>query len=117
MTVGPAEVRQALERIRGRVRRTPVIEVAVDERRLTLKLELLQHTGSFKPRGAFNRVLGAEVIPGAGIIAASGGNHALAVAHVASELGLPAEVFVPEVSPGVNVNGEMVVTMLFPDPG
>jgi threonine dehydratase len=104
VTVGPAEVRQALTRIRQRVRRTPVIEVVVDDRRLTLKLELLQHTGSFKPRGAFNRVLGADVIPDAGIIAASGGNHALAVAHVASELGIPAEVFVPVVSPRVKVD-------------
>ena len=69
-----------------------------------LKLELLQHTGSFKPRGAFNRVLGAAMIPDAGIIAASGGNHALAVAHVAHELGIPAEVFVPEVSPRVKVD-------------
>ncbi len=103
MTVGSADVRRALGRIRSRVRRTPVIEVVVDGRRLVLKLELLQHTGSFKPRGAFNRVLGAETIPDSGIIAASGGNHALAVAHVASELGISAEVFVPEVSPRVKV--------------
>lgn len=76
----------------------------MDGRPLTLKLELLQHTGSFKPRGAFNRVLGADTIPAAGIIAASGGNHALAVAHVARELGIPAELFVPEVSPRVKVD-------------
>lgn len=103
MTVGAAEVRSAVDRIRGRVRRTPVIDVVVDGNRVVLKLELLQHTGSFKPRGAFNRVLGAAKLPEAGIIAASGGNHALAVAHVARELGVRAEVFVPEVSPRVKV--------------
>ncbi len=104
MSVGPVDVGLARERVRERVRLTPVIDVVVDGRRLTLKLELLQHTGSFKPRGAFNRVLGAEAIPDAGIIAASGGNHALAVAHVARELGIRAEVFVPEVSPRVKVD-------------
>jgi threonine dehydratase len=104
VSVGPTDVGLARERIRERVRRTPVIDVVIDGRPLTLKLELLQHTGSFKPRGAFNRVLGAETIPAAGIIAASGGNHALAVAHVARELGIPAEVFVPEVSPRVKVD-------------
>ena len=104
MKVGPAEVSEALDRIRSRIRRTPTIEVVLDGRPLVLKLELLQHTGSFKPRGAFNRVLGAESIPRSGIIAASGGNHALAVAHVARELGIRAEVFVPEVSPRVKVD-------------
>ena len=103
MTVGPDDVRRAAERIEGRVRRTPVIDVVVNGRRVVLKLELLQHTGSFKPRGAFNRILGAESIPPAGIIAASGGNHGLATAYVAGELGIHAEVFVPEVSPRVKV--------------
>jgi threonine dehydratase len=68
--------------------------------RLTLKLELLQHTGSFKPRGAFNRMLAAEV-PEAGVIAASGGNFGLAVAYAARELGHRAEIFVPETSPSI----------------
>ena len=104
MTVGRADVVEAAKRIGGRIRRTPIIEVELRGRRLTLKLELLQHTGSFKPRGAFNRTLGAESIPEAGVIAASGGNHGLAVAHVARELGIPAEVFVPEVSPKVKVD-------------
>jgi threonine dehydratase len=61
---------------------------------------LLQHTGSFKPRGAFNRMLAAEV-PESGVIAASGGNFGLAVAYAAHELGYRAEVFVPETSPPV----------------
>jgi threonine dehydratase len=80
-----------------------VIDVVVNGHSVVLKLELLQHTGSFKPRGAFNRILGAESIPPQGVIAASGGNHGLAVAYVARELGVPAEVFVPEVSPRVKV--------------
>jgi threonine dehydratase len=104
VTVGPKDVTLAARRIAGHVRQTPVIEVTLDGRSIVLKLELLQHTGSFKPRGAFNRILGAESIPPAGIIAASGGNHGLAVAYVARELGLRAEVFVPEVSPRVKVD-------------
>lgn len=103
MTVGRGDVAAAAERIAGRVRRTPVIEVEVEGRPVVLKLELLQHTGSFKPRGAFNRVLGADAIPAAGVIAASGGNHGVAVAFVASSLGVPAEIFVPEVSPAIKI--------------
>ena len=61
---------------------------------LVLKLELLQQTGSFKVRGALNRLLGAE-IPRAGVVAASGGNHAAAVAYAASKLGVTARVFMP----------------------
>ena len=70
---------------------------------LWLKLESLQHTGSFKPRGAFNSVLSVPGpdIPPEGITAASGGNHGLAVAHVARALGLRATIFIPEVSPAV----------------
>jgi threonine dehydratase len=102
--VTPADVERARERIRGRVRTTPVLELepgAFDvPGRLTLKLELLQRTGSFKPRGAFNRILSADV-PEAGVIAASGGNFGLAVAEAARELGHRAEVFVPETSPPV----------------
>ncbi len=65
------------------------------------KLELLQHTGSFKPRGAFNRVLAADSVPENGLITASGGNHGAAVAFVAHQLGLAAEVFVAEVTPAL----------------
>ncbi len=65
------------------------------------KLELLQHTGSFKPRGAFNRVLAAGPVPESGLITASGGNHGAAVAFVAHQLGLAAEVFVAEVTPAL----------------
>lgn len=92
--VTPDDIERAATRIDGYVRRTPVIEYEG----LWLKLELLQHTGSFKPRGAFNRVLSAPV-PAAGVIAASGGNHGAAVAYAASQLGMPAEVMIPSSSP------------------
>ncbi|EJM67410.1 threonine dehydratase [Pseudomonas sp. GM49] len=62
-----------------------------------LKLECLQVTGSFKPRGAFNRLLG-EPLPPAGVIAASGGNHGIAVAYAAQKLGVRAEIFVPSLA-------------------
>ncbi len=88
--------------IRPHIRRTPVIEVAgadfgLDLGRLTLKLELFQHAGSFKARGAFANLL-ARPIPAAGVVAASGGNHGAAVAYAAMKLGLPAKIFVPGVS-------------------
>lgn len=82
--------------------RTPVIEVADG---LWLKLELLQHSGSFKVRGAFNRMLSAGELPASGVIAASGGNHGLAVAFAARALGARAEIFVPEVTSPVKVTG------------
>jgi threonine dehydratase len=88
--------------IRPYIRRTPVIEVDGSEfglppAALTLKLELLQHSGSFKARGAFTNLLTRE-IPKAGIVAASGGNHGAAVAFAAMRLGKPAKIFVPSVS-------------------
>jgi threonine dehydratase len=105
MTVGPADVESAAERIGPHVRRTPVLDLDLDGLVVTAKLELLQHTGSFKPRGAFNRVLAADSIPEAGLIAASGGNHGLAVAYVARSLGHRAEIFVTEVTPEVKRAG------------
>jgi len=106
--VGPDDIVAAMDRIRPRVRKTPVIEVRRGELGLehpvTLKLELLQHAGSFKTRGAFNRVLGAMAageVGEAGLIAASGGNHGAAVAFVAQQLDLPAEIFMPSTSPAI----------------
>ena len=64
---------------------------------LVLKLEQLQHSGSFKARGAFANLL-LRPVPGAGVVAASGGNHGVAVAYAAQALGVSARVFVPEVS-------------------
>ena len=88
--------------IRPHIRRTPVIEVdgayfGLELDRLTLKLELLQHSGSFKARGAFANLL-ARPIPAAGVVAASGGNHGAAVAYAAMTLGLPAKIFVPGIA-------------------
>jgi threonine dehydratase len=96
------EVEVAAARIDGYIRRTPVIHLEAGAlglgADLTLKLELFQHTGSFKPRGTFNRLLLAE-IPEAGVITASGGNHGQALAHAARVLGIRAEIFVPAGSP------------------
>lgn len=90
------------------VRKTPVLDlhlpVLTIKQDIALKLELLQHTGSFKPRGAFNRIL-SQKAPKAGVIAASGGNHGLATAHAAQRLHLPCEIFVPEISSPVKVAG------------
>ena len=101
-----AVTRQAIaatyELIRSHVRRTPVIEVDATDfglsgRPIVFKLELLQHTGSFKPRGALASLL-SRPVPAAGVVAASGGNHGLAVAFAARKLGVPARIFVPNVS-------------------
>ncbi|GAB3923590.1 threonine/serine dehydratase [Kribbella albertanoniae] len=103
MTVNVQDVRAAAERITGRVRRTPVIEVSPG---IVFKLELLQHTGSFKPRGAFNRLLLAKEngeLTGQGVVAASGGNAGLASAYAARELGVPARIFVPVNAPAPKV--------------
>jgi threonine dehydratase len=92
--VTPDDVERAARRIGAHVRQTPVIE----HDGLWLKLELLQHAGSFKARGAFNRML-SEQLPAAGVIAASGGNHGAAVAYAASRLGVAAEILIPSTSP------------------
>ena len=102
-TVQPNDIRDAAERIAGRVRRTPLLELGeMYDASVVAKLELLQHTGSFKPRGAFNKLLSSEVPP-SGVIAASGGNFGLAVAHAARETGYRAEIFVPSTSPEAKV--------------
>jgi threonine dehydratase len=104
--IGRQDIATAAERIGGLVRHTPVIQMAGAELGLDLplclKLELLQHTGSFKPRGAFNRLLAADPV-GNGVIAASGGNHGAAVAYAARALGAKAEIFVPELTPATKV--------------
>lgn len=71
--------------------------------KIFFKLECLQHTGSFKPRGAFNCIL-SSTIGKAGVIAASGGNHGAAVAYAAHQLGHRAEIFVPTITPGNKVD-------------
>jgi threonine dehydratase len=103
-----ADIVAAADRIRRYVRSTPVVEAGAGsfglDTPLALKLELLQHTGSFKPRGAFNKMLASEV-PDAGVVAASGGNFGLAVAYAARSLGHRAEIFVPDTSPPAKIDG------------
>jgi threonine dehydratase len=97
-----SDIERVHEIIRPYVRRTPVLHAAGDEVGLppfplSLKLEFLQHGGSFKARGAFANLL-TRPIPSAGVVAASGGNHGIAVAFAARRLGIPAKIFVPTVS-------------------
>ena len=97
-----AGIEKVREVIRPYVRVTPVVEVrggdfGLGDFSITLKLELFQHSGSFKARGAFTNLLTRE-IPAAGVVAASGGNHGAAVAYAAMRLGVPAKIFVPTVS-------------------
>jgi threonine dehydratase len=104
--IGPAEVEAARGRIAGRVRRTPVLTLpegafAGLPGALAFKLENLQVTGSFKPRGVFSRVLSEPSLPRAGLVAASGGNHGAAVAYAARALNLPCEVFLPSIAPAI----------------
>jgi threonine dehydratase len=94
------EVRAAAARIAGRVRRTPVLDAGGS---VWFKLEYVQYAGSFKTRGMVNRMLAAGALPPAGVVAASGGNAGLAAAYAARELGVPAEVYVPETAPPVKV--------------
>ena len=100
--VTPKTIARCERVIRPYIRRTPVLatdgtEFGLAASALTLKLELLQHSGSFKARGAFTNLLTRE-IPEAGIVAASGGNHGAAVAYAAMRLGKTAKIFVPSVS-------------------
>jgi threonine dehydratase len=100
--VSRSEIQEAARRISGHIRRTPVIAIEAGDvapaASIFLKLEFMQHSGSFKPRGAFNFLLSHKV-PEAGVIAASGGNHGAAVAYAAQQLGHRAEIFVPTISP------------------
>ncbi len=94
--------------IRSHIRLTPVVtldraELGLPAGPLTLKLEQLQHSGSFKVRGAFSNLLLRD-LPPAGVVAASGGNHGAAVAYAAGVLGVPARIFVPEVSSPAKVS-------------
>lgn len=104
--ISQADISAAHERIAPYIRRTPVIEVDGSDFGadipLTLKLELLQHSSSFKPRGAFNNLL-TRSVPKTGVAAASGGNHGAAVAYAAMRLGIPAKIYVPTVSPEAKV--------------
>jgi threonine dehydratase len=94
--------------IRQHVRYTPVAqvsgaEVGLPDNEISFKLELLQHAGSFKTRGAFANLLLRE-IPDTGVVAASGGNHGAAVAYAAMKLGIRAKIFVPSISSPAKVD-------------
>jgi len=104
----PAAIAEIEQVIRPYVRLTPVVtidraELGLPAGPLTLKLEQLQHSGSFKARGAFANLLRRDV-PAAGVVAASGGNHGAAVAYAAGVLGIAARIFVPEVSSPAKVS-------------
>lgn len=93
-----AQIDAAADRIASFVVRTPTLmSSAVFTRPVAMKLEQLQHTGSFKARGAFNTLLSQDV-PEGGVVAASGGNHGAAVAFAAHRLGHKAKIFVPEIA-------------------
>ncbi len=92
-----SEILAARERIAGHAQITPVMETQIPGYPIEMKLEHMQHTGSFKARGAFNTLLSMDV-PAAGVVAASGGNHGAAAAYAAQSLGYPAKIFVPELA-------------------
>ena len=102
-----SDIQAASARISPHIRRTPLLRMAGADLGLgiplILKLELLQATGSFKPRGAFNRMLSVPV-PAAGVVTASGGNHGAAVAYAAQALGHKAEVFCPVATPAAKTD-------------
>ena len=92
-------IEQAAELIAGHVRQTPVgsMDVPGIAHPVEIKWEQMQHTGSFKARGAFHTLLSGPV-PDAGLVAASGGNHGAAVAYAAAQLGHNARIYVPEIA-------------------
>lgn len=101
-TVDRTTIAANYKRIAPYIRRTPMMAVAgadfgLPVSEIQLKLELLQHSGSFKPRGAFTSLLQRQV-PAAGVVAASGGNHGAAVAYAAMVLQVPAKIFVPSIA-------------------
>lgn len=104
-----ADIDQAAQRTAGLVRRTPVLQADAGTAAgpVWFKCEFMQHTGTFKARGALNRILASkergELQADVGVVVASGGNAGLANAYAAAQLGVPATVFVPEAAPAVKV--------------
>jgi len=118
--ISAGEIRAAYSAIAPHIRRTPIIEVdgsdlGIPGASLVLKLESLQHAGSFKARGAFTSLL-TRKIPRAGVVAASGGNHGAAVAFAAMKLKVPAKIFVPSIASPAKIKqitdygAELVIT-------
>ena len=119
-SIDPDAIAATERLIRPYIRHTPTITVdagdfGLGSMPLVFKLEFLQHTGSFKPRGAFTNLLTRKV-PDAGVVAASGGNHGAAVAYAAMRLGVKAAIFVPKVTSAAKLDrirsygAELVVT-------
>jgi threonine dehydratase len=109
-SVSAPDISAVYDVIRPYVRRTPVVEldpaaVGIDDAvmPLVLKLEQLQCSGSFKARGAFANLL-LRAVPEVGVVAASGGNHGVAVAYAAHRLRIPAAIFVPTISAPAKVD-------------
>lgn len=104
--ISPSAIETAHDRIRGHIRHTPSMDaegaIFGQADPVNLKLELFQHAGSFKARGAFNNLLG-RAVPAAGVTAASGGNHGAAVAYAAACLGVKARIFVPKISSPIKI--------------
>ena len=104
--VSTTEIKEAQARIDGYVRKTPVLELEAgalfDGGPCWLNLEQLQHTGSFKVRGAFNTLLSCAR-PAGGVSAYSGGNHGAAVAYAATSLGMKSKIFVPDFAGPVKI--------------
>ena len=95
--VDSEKISAAWVKVRPYVLRTPIVQTDVFGLPLALKLEHMQHTGSFKARGAMNSLLSMDV-PKVGLVAASGGNHGAAVAWAAARLGYKARIYVPEIA-------------------
>jgi threonine dehydratase len=107
LAVTRSDIERVYPVIAPHIRRTPVLtisgaDIGLPPFTLTLKLEQLQHAGSFKTRGAFANLLTRNP-PRAGVVAASGGNHGAAVAYAAMRLALPARIFVPTVSSSAKI--------------
>jgi threonine dehydratase len=118
--ISPQDIGATYSKIAPHIRRTPVIEVdgsdfGISAGQLVLKLESLQHAGSFKARGAFTSLLTGK-IPDTGVVAASGGNHGAAVAFAAMKLKVPAKIFVPSIASPAKIRqiteygAELVIT-------
>lgn len=105
--ISPPQIQSTYSLIRPHIRRTPIVAIdgadfGIAADRLTLKLESLQHAGSFKTRGAFANLL-TRTVPTAGVVAASGGNHGAAVAYAAMKRRVPAKIFVPTVASAAKI--------------
>ncbi len=108
LAIDPDRIAAVHAAIRPHLRRTPVVvtdgaDFGLAPFPLTFKLELLQHAGSFKTRGAFANLVGRD-LPAAGVVAASGGNHGAAVAYAAMRVGARARIFVPRISSPAKVH-------------